>query len=191
MTKQKFRSTFITFLFGIAVWCILQNSYTLATFGEAVLFSFIAAFAQASFFHIDESNHDFLNMRFLTIIKYIFNLIVQIYIASFKMIINIVKGRENVKVVRVPTKLTNHWHRIITATSITLTPGTISITEQKKYLWVVGLDLSGESKEELANEIKGSFEEILLEEEIYKEKKNEAKKSKEELKDKQGGDKHD
>lgn len=176
MKKQKFKNIAVTFIFGIIIWCILQNSYTFPTLIEAVLFSFMASFIQAGFFHIEDSKHESLNIRPFTILKYIVNLIIQIYAASFKMIINIIKGQENVKVVRVPTKLTNHWHRIITATSITLTPGTVTITEQKKYFWVVAIDLSGETKEDRADEIKGSFENILLADEKHGSRHNKAMK---------------
>ncbi len=78
------------------------------------------------------------------------------------MIIYIIKGKEDVKVVKIPTKIENHWQRVIIATSITLTPGTITITEQRKILWVIGLDMKGNNKEEVADKVKGSFENLLI-----------------------------
>ena len=78
MKKYKVVNSITTFLVGTAIWCILQNNYTLATLMEAIVFSFIASFIQSKFFLIEESSHQYLNIRPLTIIKYIVNLIIQI-----------------------------------------------------------------------------------------------------------------
>ncbi len=150
-----------TLIIGVIIWCTLQGNFEYTTIFEAIFFSSVAAVIQARIFYIDKGKKEKLNLSPLKIISYFFLLIFEIYKASFKMIFYIIKGKEDVKVVKIPTKIENHWQRVIVATSITLTPGTVTITEQKKTLWVIGLDMEGDNKEEIGENVKGTFENLL------------------------------
>lgn len=150
-----------TLIIGVIIWCILQGNYEYTTVFEAIFFSSIAAVIQARIFYVNKGEKEKINISLIRGIMYLFLLIFEIYKSSFKMILYIIKGKEEVKVVKIPTKIENHWQRVVVATSITLTPGTVSITEQKKTLWVLGLDIEGEDKEKIGDSIKGSFEDLL------------------------------
>ncbi len=159
---MKKHMSFPTLITGVIIWCTLQGNFLYTTVFEAIFFSSVAAVIQARIFYVNKGKKERLNLSPIKIISYFFLLIFEIYKASFKMIIYIIKGKEDVKVVKIPTKIENHWQRVIIATSITLTPGTITITEQRKILWVIGLDMKGNNKEEVADKVKGSFENLLI-----------------------------
>lgn len=67
----------------------------------------------------------------------------------------------NPGIVKVPTKLTNDFGKLVLANSITLTPGTLSMDVEDGYVLVHWVNVKGTTEEEYQNHISKSFEKIL------------------------------
>lgn len=67
------------------------------------------------------------NFSLLRSLKYMIYLLIAIFQSGFQCIKLILKGKPQVHVVTVKTKLHEDWQKVVLANSITLTPGTITI----------------------------------------------------------------
>lgn len=67
----------------------------------------------------------------------------------------------NPGIVKVKTKIKGDFGKLTLANSITLTPGTLSIDVDGDELFVHTVNVKGETKEEIENNIKEPFEKIL------------------------------
>ena len=110
-------------------------------------------------------NHDLKDLEeklnLLVMPKYFFNLIIQIYIAGFDIIIKIITGKINPDIVEIDVDLDNDLYICLLANSITLTPGTVTIDKKGNKLTVLWLDCLTRDKQAAGEIIKGSFERIL------------------------------
>ena len=100
----------------------------------------------------------------LRLAMYPFYLIGQIYLAGFDAIKLVVKGAK-VDIVKVKTKITNDFLRVILANSITLTPGTVSLElngESITVLWLRDKTSGPEDMDNAGELIKGKLERKLL-----------------------------
>lgn len=95
-------------------------------------------------------------------VKYFIALIVEIFIAGWGVIPNIIKGESNVSIVTCETKLTDEFLIDILANSVTLTPGTVTIEKKGSTLRILALD--SESLDEQPREVLPlRLEDMLLE----------------------------
>lgn len=95
-------------------------------------------------------------------VKYFIALIVEIFIAGWGVIPNIIKGESNVSIVTCETKLTDEFLIDILANSVTLTPGTVTIEKKGSTLRILALD--SESLDEQPREaLPLKLEDMLLE----------------------------
>lgn len=95
-------------------------------------------------------------------VKYFIALIVEIFIAGWGVIPNIIKGESNVSIVTCETKLTDEFLIDILANSVTLTPGTVTIEKKGSTLRILVLD--SESLDEQPREaLPLRLEDLLLE----------------------------
>ncbi|WP_105619689.1 Na+/H+ antiporter subunit E [Vallitalea okinawensis] len=138
------------------LWCILNESFQPFIIVTGLLLGFFSLGMGRLFlgFPIDSIHISF---NLVKLFKYIFVLIINIYKASLKCILLIIKGHSNIKVVSVKTHLKKDWHKVVLSNSVTLTPGTITIDFFKDTLLV--LTLSGNS-----DSITDDFESILVKE---------------------------
>ena len=103
-------------------------------------------------------------VKFLELGIYPFYLIGQIYLAGFDAIKLIIKGAK-VDVVKVNTKITNEFLRVILANSITLTPGTVSLELNGETITILWLRDKASGSRDMNNAgelIKGKLERKLL-----------------------------
>ncbi|MFP4067599.1 MAG: Na+/H+ antiporter subunit E [Spirochaetaceae bacterium] len=88
-------------------------------------------------------------------------LIFQMYVASFKVLWNILRGRINPGVVHFRTRLSSDIARVALTNSITLTPGTITLDLDDDHLIVHWLDARTRHSKYAAELVKGAYERIL------------------------------
>ncbi|MFQ3620451.1 MAG: Na+/H+ antiporter subunit E [Spirochaetales bacterium] len=94
-------------------------------------------------------------------ILYLFYLLAQMYLSSFAVLLNILQGKINPRVVHFRTRLRSDLGRVILANSITLTPGTISLVLDDDHLIVHWLDAKTLHSTYAGILIKGKMESIL------------------------------
>ena len=83
------------------------------------------------------------------------------YIASFQVLFNVMRGDINPRVVHFRTRLRSDVARVILANSITLTPGTITLNLDDDHLIVHWLDAKTLHSKYAGELIKGDFEALL------------------------------
>ncbi|MDG5813769.1 Na+/H+ antiporter subunit E [Chitinispirillales bacterium ANBcel5] len=94
---------------------------------------------------------------------FIFLLIVlfKMYVASFKVTYNVLRGRINPRIVHFRTKLKADLSRVILTNAITVTPGTITLNLDDDHLIVHWLDAKTTHSKYSGELIKGTFERLL------------------------------
>ncbi len=88
-------------------------------------------------------------------------LIYQMYVSSFQVLWNIVRGRINPGVVHFRTRLRSDIARVTLGNSITLTPGTITLLIDDDHLIVHWLDSRTTHSKYASSLIAGRFESLL------------------------------
>ncbi len=88
-------------------------------------------------------------------------LIFNMYVASFKVLLNILRGRINPGIVHFRTHLKTDIARVALTSSITLTPGTITLDLDDDHLIVHWLDARTSHSRYAGDLIKGTFEKLL------------------------------
>lgn len=126
------------------IWVIFIGQFTLeiAAFGAAIagiMYWFICRF-----FNYDPKTDLFLGKRLFQILHYVFVLVREIIKANFEVIRMITSSRYEIEpaVVRFKTDLKTSFTRILLANSITLTPGTITVSLENDEYVVHCLDKS-------------------------------------------------
>ena len=126
------------------IWVIFNGQFTLeiAAFGAAIagiMYWFICRF-----FNYDPKTDLFLGKRLFQILHYVFVLVREIIKANFEVIRMITSSRYEIEpaVVRFKTDLKTSFTRILLANSITLTPGTITVSLENDEHVVHCLDKS-------------------------------------------------
>jgi len=125
-------------------------------------FSFAVAVLTYGIF-IDEKEADRKGLlpRFHILFFYLIYLLIKMYLASFKVLFNVVRGHINPRVVHFRTKLKSDLARVILTNSITLTPGTITLSIDDDHLVVHWLDSKTTHSKYAGLLIKGTMEKML------------------------------
>ncbi|TCT15461.1 multisubunit sodium/proton antiporter MrpE subunit [Natranaerovirga pectinivora] len=141
-------------------WVGLTQSLSIVDLLIGLLISVLSIILSRKYFSADIVYPKF---RFIKIIKYILVLIPQIIISGFKSLYILITFKTDVKIVKVPTNLSNDFKIFVLAVSITLTPGTITVHKQDNILYVLRLFPQHVDEEKEAESIKDPFEKMLLE----------------------------
>jgi len=88
-------------------------------------------------------------------------LVFKMYVASFQVLWQIIRGRINPGVVHFRTHLKTDIARVVLSSSITLTPGTVTLDLDDDHLVVHWLDARTTHSRYAGNLIKGTFEKLL------------------------------
>ena len=94
-------------------------------------------------------------------IVFVLVLVFNMYVASFQVLWNILCGRINPGVVHFRTHLKTDIARVALTSSITLTPGTITLDLDDDHLLVHWLDARTSHSRYAGNIIKGTYEKLL------------------------------
>ncbi|MBD3369010.1 cation:proton antiporter [Candidatus Fermentibacteria bacterium] len=152
----------ITFLSLLGGWLLFTWSLDVGSVLAGIASSLLVSALTYSFF-IDETEagrrahlprvHVFL----LFVCLLVFNM----YVASFRVLWKIVKGDINPRVVHFRTRLKTDIARVALTSSITLTPGTITLDLTEDHLIVHWLDAQTTHSRYAGELIKGMYEKLL------------------------------
>ncbi|MFP4373918.1 MAG: Na+/H+ antiporter subunit E [Spirochaetaceae bacterium] len=125
-------------------------------------FCFIVALLTYSvFIEQGEAARRSLIPRIYLLVVYSAVLIFEMYVASFRVLWNILRGRINPGVVHFRTRLSSDIARVALTNSITLTPGTITLDLDDDHLIVHWLDARTTHSKYAGELVKGTYERIL------------------------------
>ncbi len=127
----------IVILILVFIWLVLNASFTWESFATGFVFASISLYLSHRLFFENDNIHSYY-MPLWFFIFYLFAMLYFIAKASVLLIINLLKGKKNPKVVTINTRLNNAWYTSIVANSITLTPGTVTLDktdDTMEVLW--------------------------------------------------------
>ncbi len=143
------------------VWCIWSESFSLQSVIEGLVLGSLALIVTNRLF-LGRAYENLYRISPITLIRYVLVLIVEIFRSGVHAIYITVTDRINVGVVDLPTKIHDPLLGAMVASAITLTPGTVTIDFSPGTFKVVWIDCSTSDPVQAAEEIKGSFERVLL-----------------------------
>lgn len=122
-------------LIGALIWCILNERFNFQTFITGMILGYLSIYIckislEDSYFKFKKTN------LLVYAVKVIFN----IYKSSFKCIKAIILNKGKVKVFTYESELQESWDQVVIANSITLMPGTITISLENNKYKVIALD---------------------------------------------------
>lgn len=153
---------FLTTVYLLAGWILFTWSLDPVRVATGLAVSLIVASFTWSIFIED---HDVARRsqfpRPHTLVVYIGVLIFQMYVSSFKVLWRIVRGKINPGVVHFRTRLRSDVARVVLSSSITLTPGTITLLLDDDHLIVHWLHAKTTHSRYARKLIAQPFEELL------------------------------
>jgi multicomponent Na+:H+ antiporter subunit E len=123
--------------------------------------SVIAVLAYHLFIEEDEAERRSHLPRPHFLLVYVVVLVFKMYVSSFQVLWNILRGRINPGVVHFRTRLRSDIARVALSNSITLTPGTITLLIDDDHLIVHWLDSRTTHSRYASTLIAGDFEQLL------------------------------
>lgn len=143
-------------------WLLYTGSFETVSLVLGAIASLLVATATYDLFIAEhEAARKGLLVRIHYGILYLLYLLAQMYLSSFAVLINILRGNINPRVVHFRTRLHSDLARVLLATSITLTPGTIALELQEDHLIVHWLDAKTLHSKYAGILIKGKMETLL------------------------------
>ncbi len=126
------------------IWVIFNGQFTLEIAAFGAVIAGIMYWFICRFFNYDPKTDLFLGKRLFQILHYVFVLVREIIKANFEVIRMITSSRYEIEpaVVRFKTDLKTSFTKILLANSITLTPGTITVSLENDEYVVHCLDKS-------------------------------------------------
>jgi multicomponent Na+:H+ antiporter subunit E len=160
--KWKIVRILLTTVYLFAGWLVFTGTFSPYSLLMGLCFSGLIALATYSLFIREyEADRRVLLPRVHLLIVYAVVVIYKMYVASFKVLFNVLQGDINPRIVHFRTRLKSDLARVLLANSITLTPGTISVHLDDDHLIVHWLDASTRHSKYAGELIKGPFEKLL------------------------------
>jgi multicomponent Na+:H+ antiporter subunit E len=141
----------------IFTWSLAPFSLLMGTIASVSVSLFTFRF----FINETEAGRRSLIPRLHYSVLYLLYVIFQMYAASFKVLYLICRGKINPRIVHFRTRLNTDIARVILTSSITLTPGTITVDLTDDHLIVHWLDAKTTHSRHAGDLIKGGFEKML------------------------------
>ena len=161
-TKWKLARIALTTLYLMAGWVLFTGTIALPSLLSGFGFSFVIALLTYSIFIGDhEAHRRSLLPRIHWLLVFIVVIVYKMYIASFEVLLNVIRGNINPRIVHFRTTLTSDVARVILANAITLTPGTMTLNIDDDHLVVHWLDAKTLHSKYAGDLIKGDIETIL------------------------------
>ncbi|MBN1687069.1 MAG: Na+/H+ antiporter subunit E [Spirochaetales bacterium] len=123
--------------------------------------SLIALWTYGLFFEEQEAERRSLIPRVHLFLVFVLVLLFKMYVASFRVLWYIIRGRVNPEIVHFRTRLKSDTARVMLANAITMTPGTVTIDLDQDHLIVHWLEAKTTHSGYAGRLIKGSFEKLL------------------------------
>mgnify|MGYP006284862083 FL=1 len=152
----------ITSLYLLAGWILFTGSFDLYSLILGASFSLlVAALTYDSFIAESEAAWKSLVPRLHWGVAYLFILLYRLYLSSFQVFFSMITRRYNPRVVHFRTRLRSEIARSAVATSITMTPGTMTLELDEDHLVVHWLDAKTTHSRYAGELVKGGFEGVL------------------------------
>lgn len=135
---KSFLIRFKMILFLSLIWCLLNEKFDTNTFFIGIVVAIITFFVLKLIQPQNQTIYSY-NISIISLIKFTFVLIKNIYKSTYETIVHILKDEINPQFVSVSTKIKTPWLQALIGNAITLTPGTVTIhLLQGKYivLWL-------------------------------------------------------
>jgi len=157
--KWKIVRIILTSLYLMTGWILFTGTLALFSLFLGGIFSFcVALLTYSVFIEEKEAARRFLLPHIYLLSVYLVVLLFKIYVASFKMVFNLIKGDINPRIVHFRTRLKSDLARVILANSISLTPGTVTLDLDEDHLVVHWLNAETTHSHFAGKLIKGHFE---------------------------------
>lgn len=152
----------ITTFYLLAGWILFTGSFDITSLVLGASFSLIVAvLTYDSFIAESEAAWKSLVPRLHWGIAYLFILLYRLYLSSFQVFFSMITRRYNPRVVHFRTRLRSEIARSAVATSITMTPGTMTLELDEDHLVVHWLDAKTTHSRYAGELVKGGFEGVL------------------------------
>lgn len=152
----------ITSINLFAGWILFTGNFAIQSLLIGIILSFLVSFLTYDLFiHESEAAKRSLLPHIHQLVFFIILVIFKMYVASFRVTLNIVRGKINPRIVHFRTRLKADMSRLMLTNAITLTPGTITLNLSDDHLIVHWLDAKTTHSKYAGMLIKGSFEKLL------------------------------
>ncbi len=160
--KWKITRILLTSVYLFAGWMLFTGSLNPFSMAMGLFFSVLTARLTYSLF-IDEKEAERRGLVFKVhfLVFYLLFLLFKMYASSFAVLYNVIRGNINPRVVHFRTRLKSDIARVILTNSITLTPGTITLSLDDDHLIVHWLEAKTTHSRYAGELIKGKMEKIL------------------------------
>lgn len=162
LLKWKIVRITLTTMYLLVGWLLFTGTIAPYSLIMGFLFSLLIALVTYSLFiHEKEADKRSLLPHVHLLGFYLLLIVFKMYVASFKVLANIIRGDINPRIVHFRTRLKSDLARVLLANSITLTPGTITLHLDDDHLIVHWLDAKTFHSKHAGELIKGQFEVLL------------------------------
>ena len=152
----------LTTLYLLVGWVLFTGTTALPSLTVGLMFCLgVAALTYSVFIDEQEAHRKSLLPHIHWLLLFLLVVVYKMYIASFQVLFNVMRGDINPRVVHFRTRLRSDVARVILANSITLTPGTITLNLDDDHLIVHWLDAKTLHSKYAGELIKGDFEALL------------------------------
>ena len=152
----------VTAVVLFAVWLLFTASLGMYSLVMGMIGSvFIAALTYDVFIAQHQANLRFFVPRPLHLAVYLIILIISFYTASARVLVAVLTGKVNPRIIHFRTRLRSDFARMVLAVSITFTPGTITLDLNDDHLTVHWLFCSTTHKKAAGEAVKGRLEKYL------------------------------
>lgn len=160
--KWKIVRIFFTAAYLFAGWILFTSTFSLPSLLTGIILSFVVSFLMYDLFiHESEVARRSLLPNIHFFLLFILLVVFKMYVASFKVAWNVIRGRINPRIVHFRTRLKTDLSRVVLTNAITLTPGTITVNIEDDHLIVHWLDAKTTHSKYAGKLIKGSLEKLL------------------------------
>ena len=162
LTVWKLVRILLTTLYLLVGWVLFTGTTALSSLTVGLMFCLgVAALTYSVFIDEQEAHRKSLLPHIHWLLLFLLVVVYKMYIASFQVLFNVMRGDINPRVVHFRTRLRSDVARVILANSITLTPGTITLNLDDDHLIVHWLDAKTLHSKYAGELIKEDFEALL------------------------------
>ena len=163
-TRRKWQVTrvAVTSVYLMGGWLLFSGTLEPRSLIIGRTFSLLVALlTYDAFIDVTEASRRTLIPRLHWALVYLVLIVFKIYVASFRVLLLVVRRRINPRVVHFRTRLRSDISRVVLANSLTLTPGTIALDLDDDHMIVHWLDAETTHSRHAGELIKGDLERVL------------------------------
>lgn len=141
------------------MWAVWNESFTLTMLSQGLILSVLALIITNRYL-LKARYQDVFRISPLVLLRYVLVLLVAIFQSGFHAMRLTITGRIDVRVLDLPTDISNPFHGVLVANAITLTPGTVTIDHHAGTFKVICIENPADDPVRAGEIIKGRFERV-------------------------------